>query len=193
MNISRPTFQRVLYSARRKIADALLNGRAIRIEGGNFEPVTNHTEIESSTRLDEKERLNGRENMKIAIVTDDGKTISQHFGRARYYLVVTVEDSRVVNKEQRPKAGHHGEHAHESHASAGARHGFDTQAQATHAGMMANVADCQLVIAGGMGWGAQASLKQAGIDVFMTDKIDIDEAINLYLQGKLVNLTDRLH
>ena len=37
MNISRPTFQRVLASARRKIADALLNGKAIRIEGGNFE------------------------------------------------------------------------------------------------------------------------------------------------------------
>jgi predicted DNA-binding protein (UPF0251 family) len=37
MNISRPTFQRLLASARRKIANALLNGRAIRIEGGNFE------------------------------------------------------------------------------------------------------------------------------------------------------------
>jgi len=36
MNISRPTFQRVLASARQKMADALLNGKAIRIEGGNF-------------------------------------------------------------------------------------------------------------------------------------------------------------
>jgi predicted DNA-binding protein (UPF0251 family) len=37
MNISRPTFQRVLSSARQKIADALLNGKAILIEGGNYE------------------------------------------------------------------------------------------------------------------------------------------------------------
>lgn len=37
MNISRPTFQRVLASARQKIADGILNGKAIRIEGGNFE------------------------------------------------------------------------------------------------------------------------------------------------------------
>ena len=37
MNISRPTFQRVLASARQKIADAILNGKAIRIEGGSFE------------------------------------------------------------------------------------------------------------------------------------------------------------
>jgi len=38
MNISRPTFQRVLGSARQKVADALLHGKAIRIEGGNFQP-----------------------------------------------------------------------------------------------------------------------------------------------------------
>ena len=37
MNISRPTFQRVLKSARRKIAFALLEGQAIKIKGGNFE------------------------------------------------------------------------------------------------------------------------------------------------------------
>jgi uncharacterized protein len=37
MNISRPTFQRILESARKKIADALLNGKAIKIEGGNCE------------------------------------------------------------------------------------------------------------------------------------------------------------
>lgn len=37
MNISRPTFQRILTSARQKLADALLNGKAIKIQGGNFE------------------------------------------------------------------------------------------------------------------------------------------------------------
>ncbi len=36
MSISRPTFHRVLKAARQKIADAFLNGKAIRIEGGNF-------------------------------------------------------------------------------------------------------------------------------------------------------------
>jgi predicted DNA-binding protein (UPF0251 family) len=37
MNVSRATFQRVLGAARQKVADALLNGKAIRITGGNFE------------------------------------------------------------------------------------------------------------------------------------------------------------
>jgi predicted DNA-binding protein (UPF0251 family) len=36
MHISRPTFHRVLESARRKLADALVNGKAIQIEGGNY-------------------------------------------------------------------------------------------------------------------------------------------------------------
>jgi predicted DNA-binding protein (UPF0251 family) len=36
MNVSRTTFSRVLNSAHKKIADALLSGKAMRIEGGNF-------------------------------------------------------------------------------------------------------------------------------------------------------------
>lgn len=34
MKISRPTFARTVESARRKVADALVNGKALRIEGG---------------------------------------------------------------------------------------------------------------------------------------------------------------
>jgi predicted DNA-binding protein (UPF0251 family) len=36
MDISQPTFHRLVLSARRKIADAIVNGKAIRIEGGSF-------------------------------------------------------------------------------------------------------------------------------------------------------------
>jgi predicted DNA-binding protein (UPF0251 family)/DNA-directed RNA polymerase subunit RPC12/RpoP len=36
MEVSRPTFQRILISAREKIADSLVNGKTIHIEGGNF-------------------------------------------------------------------------------------------------------------------------------------------------------------
>jgi len=42
MNISRSTFHRVLGEARSKLADALLKGKAIRIEGGNFEMAMRH-------------------------------------------------------------------------------------------------------------------------------------------------------
>lgn len=36
MEVSRPTFQRILLSAREKIADSLVNGKTVHIEGGNF-------------------------------------------------------------------------------------------------------------------------------------------------------------
>ena len=36
MGVSQPTFQRIYDSARKKVADALVNGKAIRIEGGHY-------------------------------------------------------------------------------------------------------------------------------------------------------------
>jgi predicted DNA-binding protein (UPF0251 family) len=36
MGISQPTFHRLILAARKKTADAITNGKAIRIEGGNY-------------------------------------------------------------------------------------------------------------------------------------------------------------
>lgn len=36
MKISQPTFHRIVSLARKKISDAIVNGKAIKIEGGNF-------------------------------------------------------------------------------------------------------------------------------------------------------------
>ena len=40
MHISRPTFHRILGSARKKMAESLINGKALRINGGSFELAT---------------------------------------------------------------------------------------------------------------------------------------------------------
>ena len=37
MNISRPTFQRIITKAHEKVAEALLEGKALRFEGGDYE------------------------------------------------------------------------------------------------------------------------------------------------------------
>ena len=39
MNVSRQTFGNIVNSAHKKIADALLNAKALKIEGGNIERV----------------------------------------------------------------------------------------------------------------------------------------------------------
>ena len=36
MEVSQPTFHRLVFSARKKISDAIVNGKAIKIEGGNY-------------------------------------------------------------------------------------------------------------------------------------------------------------
>jgi predicted DNA-binding protein (UPF0251 family) len=41
MNISRPTFTRLLESAHSKVSDAIVNGKAIRIEGGDYRLIGN--------------------------------------------------------------------------------------------------------------------------------------------------------
>jgi len=134
--------------------------------------------------------------MKIAVVTEDGATISQHFGRAPFYQVVTVEDGKVVSREKRNKAGHHtagSDGCHEDHSCHDGKHGMDAASQAKHAGMLANILDSQVLIAGGMGYGAYESLKSSGIEPIITDVESIDEAVKLYLEGKLVDLTEKLH
>lgn len=47
MGISRPTFQRILTGARAKVAEALVKGKAIRVEGGNFQLVTRRLQCRS--------------------------------------------------------------------------------------------------------------------------------------------------
>jgi predicted Fe-Mo cluster-binding NifX family protein len=131
--------------------------------------------------------------MKIATVTEDEVTISHHFGRAPYYLIYTVEDGKIVDKELRDKAGHHTFAAHHTETAPGQRHGYDSGAQSRHAAMAGDISDCQVLIAGGMGWGAFESMKSYNIDTVVTDIDSIDEAVKLYIEGKLPNLIDRLH
>jgi len=132
--------------------------------------------------------------VKIAVVSDDGVTISQHFGRAEMYVVLTIEDGRIVAEETRPKLGHSA-FVGQPHADLDAqgRHGFGEGAQSRHQQMAEAVGDCQALIAGGMGWGAQESLRQRGIEVVVTDVEDARDAALRHAGGELPNLVERLH
>lgn len=132
--------------------------------------------------------------MKIAAVTEDGVTISQHFGRASQYVVVNVEDGKITGKETRPKVGHtdfadvghHEQHGCEVH-------GYDACAAEKHGAMSRNILDSSVLLAGGMGRGAYENLKGQNIEPIITDVKDIEKAVKLYIEGKLPNLTQRLH
>lgn len=131
--------------------------------------------------------------MKIACVTDDGRTISAHFGRAQYYAVLTVENGQIVNRKMRTKMGHQqfvGQEAHEAH---GPGHGMDAGSHDKHTQMAHAIQDCEALLCRGMGRGAYQSMQQIGIKPVVTDIEDIDTAVVAYAQGQLKDHTDLLH
>jgi predicted Fe-Mo cluster-binding NifX family protein len=135
--------------------------------------------------------------MKIAVISEDGRTISQHFGRAPYYIVFEISNGKILNREQRDKLGHahfagetHTDHGQHDHAHP---HGFDPAAQSRHAQMANAIADCDTLLAGGMGNGAYESLKAAHIKPIITDIVNIKEAIQAFINGTIVDHQERLH
>jgi predicted Fe-Mo cluster-binding NifX family protein len=133
--------------------------------------------------------------MTIAAVTDDGFTISQHFGRAPAFEVLVIDGGEVVRRERRAKLGHAqfaAEPHHHDHAP-GAAHGVDAAAQSRHGRMVEAIRDCDVLLAGGMGAGAYQSLRQAGIRPIVTDVRSIDEAVQQVVDGTIVDRIDRLH
>jgi predicted DNA-binding protein (UPF0251 family)/predicted Fe-Mo cluster-binding NifX family protein len=81
MGVSRQTFGRIVEAARGKVADALVNGKALRIEGG-VAVIGKH----------EGER------MKIAVPTKEGN-VDAHFGHCGYYSIYTVKGTAIVAEE----------------------------------------------------------------------------------------------
>jgi len=132
--------------------------------------------------------------MKIAAITDDGKTISQHFGRAAHYLVATVEDGQITARELREKLGH-SHFSNEPHEpeTPGQPHGFSPASQDRHTRMAQAITDCQALLCRGMGSGAYYSMQQQGIIPVVTDIVSIDEAVIAYASGQIEDHTDLLH
>jgi predicted Fe-Mo cluster-binding NifX family protein len=135
--------------------------------------------------------------MRIAAVSEDGVTISEHFGRAPFYVILTVEEGRVISRETRDKMGHTqfytGAHAGEIERADSRGHGFDAAAQSRHSRMAAAIADCQVLLTRGMGAGAYESMKRANITPIVTDIANIDEAVQAYIEGRLVDHIEKLH
>lgn len=133
---------------------------------------------------------------KIAFPTDDGETISAHLGRARVFAVASYEDEGEVAFDERQKPQHgprpqsatsgdielH-DHAHEpgQHAHGGP------------GGMLASIADCDVLIAGGMGEPAYEAAQRLGLEVVLTGQKRIHEALAAYRAGTLVTDLRRVH
>ena len=130
--------------------------------------------------------------MKVAIVTMDGNTVSQHFGRSPYFKIFTIENDKIVDEELRERrTGHfarNNQHQEHSHHNSEGKHGYGADAEAKHRTMADEISDCQVLIAGGMGSGAYQSFFNAGLNVILTDYRNINDAVNALIKGELKNL-----
>lgn len=132
--------------------------------------------------------------MKIAVITDDGKTISPHFGRAQYYLIATVENGQIVNREMRDKMNHSHFHAEvRGHEEGGERHGYGPAADNRHGRMAESIADCEALLCCGMGMGAYENMRSRNIKPVVTDIANIEEAVMAYVNGQIVDHVEKLH
>lgn len=147
--------------------------------------------------------------MKIAFATNDERTITQHFGRAEYYLVATIEDGKVTERERRDKPshgrhdghGHHHDHEHDhgdnivqlGDIKPHQGHGKGQRLGHGHSNMVSPVADCDMVVARGMGLGAFNALKSANLDAVLTDIVLIEDALQACLDGNLDHHPEKLH
>lgn len=74
--------------------------------------------------------------MKIAIVSDDEQTISQHFGRAEKYIIVSCEQEKIIERKllSKPDFCHssHRRHRRHEHQPDPRGNGFGRQSEASH-------------------------------------------------------------
>ena len=141
--------------------------------------------------------------MKIAAVTNDGRSISAHFGRALHYLVLTVEDGVITGREMRDKSvcnhSHH-DHGDENHGDATQKPAIDLtlfgEAVPTvddHGHASTIIADCEVVLSRGMGHGMYHNLQRVGVRPVLTDLVVIEEAVTAYLTGQLQEQPHLVH
>ncbi len=95
MGIARTTVTAIYESARRKVADALVNGKRLLIRGGNYRLNDQRTE-----NIVEK----GTNRMRIAVTYENGE-IFQHFGHTEQFKLYDVEDGRIVAEQIVPTNG----------------------------------------------------------------------------------------
>lgn len=155
MGIARATVAAICSRAHRKVANALVNGRALIIEGGNiaYSPITTTTAAWPAKEVG---------TMRVATTYDNGN-IFMHFGRSEQFKIYDIQDGKVLN-EQVVGTG-------------GTVHG-------ALAGLLAN-GGVDTLICGGIGGGAINALAQAGITVYAGAQGSCDACVEALIAGTL--------
>ena len=168
MQIARTTVQRIYEIARKKVADAIIDGHPLRIEGGDFricDGKSSKCGLGGCYKQEFYQKYateKGEGIMRVAVTYENGQ-IFQHFGHTETFKIYDIADGKVVSAEVVDTNGS----GHGALAGFLVAHGVDT------------------LICGGIGGGAQNALAQAGIRLFGGVSGNADEAVNALLAGNL--------
>ena len=176
MDISRTTVTEIYEKARYKIADCLVNGKLLRIAGGNYQICRGQAAGERGCgrhcrwmqpelpdeQMEIARKKKGAHIMRIAVTYEDGN-VYQHFGHTSQMKIYDVEDGKVVKEEVVDTAGN--------------GHG-------ALAGFLAGL-KVDMLICGGIGGGARMALDEAGIKLYPGVNGAADAAVEAFLNGNL--------
>ncbi len=169
MQVARTTTQKIYETARKKLAEALVDGLPLRIEGGAFR-LCDGREQPCGAGDCFKQQLEtyqqwkkGEQTMRIAVTYENGQ-IFQHFGHTQQFKVYEVQEGKVLDSRVV--------------STNGSGHGALAQV------LCALQAD--ILICGGIGGGAQMALASAGIRLYGGVAGSADAAVEAFLSGELL-------
>ena len=168
MQVARTTVQQIYSSARKKLANVLVDGLPLRIEGGDYQLCNGGSRACGSECYKQKynrqyAKPKGEKIMRIAVPYENGE-IFQHFGHKEQFKLYDVEDGKIVSSQMVD--------------SNGSGHG-------ALAGVLSALR-VDALICGGIGGGAQAALAAAGIRLYGGVTGSADAAAEALAAGKLV-------
>jgi len=166
MDVSRPTFSRILADARRIMAEAITKGWAIRIEGGAYRIKTDrNVDLKKNDRKSEELTME-----KIAVSCDGpglDDPVESRFGRAAGFMIVdpeTLEFEYLDNGASQAMARGAGIQAAENVARSGAK----------------------VVLTGYVGPKAFQTLQAAGVPIGQNmENLTVREAVEQYKTGQI--------
>jgi len=164
MQVARTTVQQIYSDARKKLAELLVDGKNLRIEGGDFRlcVVTNRKCATAQCYRQIYRKAKGEQIMRVAVTYENGQ-VFQHFGHTSQFKVYDVRNGEIVSSEivDTNGSGH------------GALAGVLTALNA------------DVLICGGIGGGAQMALAAAGIKLYGGVSGSADAAAEAFASGKL--------
>ncbi|HCM24846.1 MAG TPA: DNA-binding protein [Ruminococcaceae bacterium] len=169
MHIGRTTVQSIYNEARKKIADVLVNGKVLKISGGDYVLCKSYGKLcgggcrrhcHENQYFDQM--ISEVKRMKIAVTYENGQ-VFQHFGHTKTFKFYDVQDGKMTGAEVVDTMG----------SGHGALAGFLT---AHHA---------NILICGGIGGGAQTALAEAGIKIYGGVSGSADDAVQALLSNSL--------